>query len=141
MITLHVAQLLEDNGYGKVALVGNETGDNLIFVEKLPVGKDGISLMSRGDALSRSQRTSQTFDIYVRGEDDVEGYKRLEAILEFFLKECYPSCTLPEVPDYSDTQYTKSVIMPTFNITNVGKNEADRIVYLASAQVIYRKEP
>lgn len=140
MITLHVGKLLEDNGYGTLALKGDEAGDNLIFIEKLPLAKEGISLMSRGDPIVRGQRISQTFDIYSRGTDDVEGYQRLEAVMEFFLKECYPSCTLPVVPDYSDQQYTRSVIMPTFNITNVGFNEEDRVIYLASAQVIYTKE-
>lgn len=140
MITLHVGQLLKDKGYGELALEGDETGENLIFIEKLPIGKTGIALMSRGDPIARGQRISQSFDIYSRGTDDVEGHQRLEAVLDFFLKECYPVCTLPKVPDYSEEVYTKSVIMPTFNIQNVGVDGADRVIYLASAQVIYRKE-
>lgn len=140
MITLHILKLLEDNGYGTLALTGEEVSDNLLFFEKLPVGKEGVWIMSRGDAIVRGQTLSQSFDIYARGSNDIDGAKRLEAILEFFANECYPVCDLPEVPDYSETQYKNSIIVPTFNISTVGVDGTDRVIYLASAQVTYKKE-
>jgi len=140
MITLHILKLLEDNGFGTLSLTGKESGENLLWFEKLPLGKDGVYIMSRGDAMTRGQMTTQAFDLYARGSNDLDGAKRLEAILEFFAKECYPVCDLPLVRKYSETVYKNSIIVPTFNISNVGVDSADRVIYLASAQVIYKKE-
>lgn len=139
MITLHIAKLLADKGYGTLALTGSETGSKLIFFEKLPLGKTGVYIMSRGDTLARGQRTSQSFDIYARGTNDIDGAKRLEDILTFFSEDCYPSCDLPIVTGYSTTQYKNSVIIPTSNIQNVGVDGTDRVIYVVSAQVIYNK--
>ena len=139
MITLHIGKLLEDNNLGKLVLTGSETGE-LIFFEKLPVNKNGVFIMSRGEALNRGQRTAQSFDIYARGSNDINGAKRLENILEFFTKDCYPSCTLPLVSGYSTNKYTKTIIMPTSNITNVGVDASDRVIYVCSAIIYYNKE-
>ena len=139
MITLHIAKLLEENGYGTLALTGSETGNNLIFFEKLPIGKNGIFLMSNGNTLSRNQRKALNFDIYARGSNDVNGAKRLEDILKFFEKECYPTCSLPTVPGYSENQYTNCTIVPTLNISNVGLDASDRVIYLASATITYKE--
>lgn len=140
MITLNVLKLLEDNGYGKLVLIGNETGENLLFHEKLPLGKEGVYIMSRGDTITRGQMTTQSFDLYARGSNDLEGAQRLEAILEFFAQSCYPVCDLPKVTGYSEEEYKNSIIVPTFNISNVGVDSTDRVIFLASAQVIYKKE-
>lgn len=140
MITLHILKLLEDNGYGTIALTGNETADDLLWFEKLPVGKEGVFIMSRGTSLSRGQRATQSFDLYARGSNDIDGMQRLEDILNFFAEECYPVCDLPTVPSYSDNQYTNTVIVPTSNIENVGLDDTDRVIYTVSAQVTYQKE-
>lgn len=138
MITLHIAKLLENNNLGTLALTGNETG-RLIFFEKLPLGKTGVYIMSRGDGLARGQRTSQSFDIYARGNNDLDGAQRLEDILTFFTEQCYPSCELPTVPGYSTNVYKNTVIVPTTNIQNVGVDSTDRVIYMVAANVIYNK--
>jgi len=140
MITLHIAKLLQNNGFGTLALTGSETGNNLIYWEKLPLGKTGVYIMSNGDALSRGRRMSQTFNIYARGVNDIDGAKRLKAILSFFNKECYPSCDLPIVAGYSEDTYSKTIILPTSNISNVGLDNTDRIIYSITAQIIYKEE-
>ena len=139
MISLHIAKLLEDNGYGTLALTGNETVSNLIYFEKLPVGKTGVFIMSNGNSLSRAVRRQQSFDLYARGTNDLDGAKRLKDILRFFGQR-YEVCELPIVPGYSDEKYTNIVIEPTFNITNVGLDASDRVIYSASATITYNEE-
>lgn len=138
MISLHIAKLLEDNGYGTLALTGEETG-NLIFFEKLPIAKTGVFIMSNGDSLSRGTRRSQSFDLFARGLNDIDGAKSLTDILRFFGQR-YEVCELPVVPGYSEDKYTKIVIEPTFNITNVGLDATDRVIYSASATITYNEE-
>jgi hypothetical protein len=140
MITLHVLKLLEDNGYGTLMLTGDESNENSLWFEKLPLKKTGVYIMSRGDPIARGSRISQTFDLYARGTNDVDGAQRLEAILDFFTKECYPSCLLPAVPGYSEKEYKNTIIVPSFNVNNVGVDATDRVIYQASAQIIYNKE-
>lgn len=140
MITLHVLKLLENEGFGTIALQGNETGDTLLFLEKLPVGKEGIYIMSRGASLDRGQRKSLNFDLFARGANDMEGYQKLEEILHFFSNECYPVCQLPIVEGYSQNQYKNAAIIPIGNIENVGVDETDRVIYTMTAQIIYQKE-
>lgn len=139
MITLHICQLLEDAGFGTLALTGSETGD-LLFFEKLPTGAAGIYVMSRGSSLGRGLRTTQSFDIYERGYNDIDGATRLKNILNFFTQECYPICDLPIVPGYSEAQYKNCVIVPTSSIDNVGLDETDRVIYVVSATVTYQEE-
>ena len=136
MITLNILQLLSDNGFGDIALIGNEP-DAVLFHEKLPLDNDGVYIVSRGAPLARGQRRTQAFDIYVRGEDDFAGAETAEEIMEFFRTQCYPSCTLPVVPSLSTKQYKKTTIVPTTNVQNVGQDGTDRVIYVVSAEVRY----
>ena len=134
MVTLHILKLLEDNGFGTLALTGAEANASLFF-EKLPIQENGIFIMSRGAPLSKGQRTTQSFDLYSRGENDVVGMQVLEEILAFF--KANAMCTLPSVPGYSDKEYVNVSITPTGNIQNVGIDDTDRVIYLISAEVRY----
>lgn len=139
MITLHVLKLLAENGFGTLMLTGNESGDDRLYFEKLPVGKVGIYSMSNGSPVIRGSRRTQSFDLYARGKSDIDGAKRLESILDFFANECYPSCELPAIPGYSDESYKRVIIVPTSEIANVGVDSTDRVIWQVSAQVIYNK--
>jgi len=146
MITLNILKLLENNGFGTLMLTGTETGQNKLWHEKLPVKEFGVYIMSRGDPIVRGGLITQSFDLYARERNDLDGANRLEAILDFFGKECYPVCALPAVPkpdesgEFYSPAYKTSTIVPTFNINNVGVDSTDRVIYLASAQVTYKKE-
>jgi len=140
MITPHIGKLLEDNGYGTLVLTGSETGNPLIYSEKLPIGKNGIYLMSRGTPRGRNLRLSQSFDIYARGRNDLEGGDWLESILQFFDKQCYPACELPAITGYSERIYKNSIIVSTSSVENVGVDDTDRVIYVVSAQITYNKE-
>lgn len=135
MITLHLAQYLADNGFGTVALTGSEAGE-LIHFEKLPLDKTGLFIMSNPTSLTRGQRTSQSFDIWARGANDLAGGQKLEEVLNFFLKE-YGTCELPTVPGYSSKRYTDCVITPTSNVANMGVDGTDRVIYSITATIIY----
>jgi hypothetical protein len=139
MITLHILKLLADNGFGTLMLTGNESGNNKLYFEKLPVGKNGVYSISNGDPIIRGQRATQSFDLLARGANDIDGAKRLEEILNFFATECYPSCDLPIIPGYSENIYKKTIIVPTSRISNVGVDATDRVIWQVSAQVIYNK--
>lgn len=141
MITLHIAKLLADNGFGTLVLTGTETGSNLLYFEKLPIGKNGVFIVSRGAPLSRGQRTVQAFDLYARGSNDIDGAKRLNDILKFFSRDFGINlvCDLPIVTGYSTNKYSNVIIEPTQNISNVGQDNADRVIYLASAKITYKE--
>ena len=132
MITLHILQLLQDNGFGVI--------DTDLFFEKLTLDKKGLYITSRGSSMSRGTRQAQAFDIYARGANDVDGAKKLEQVIEF-LKEAYADvCTLPIVPSISLTRYTNCSIQPTSNIESAGLDANNRIIYVISGQINYNKE-
>lgn len=134
MVSLHIAKLLDDEGFG--------TLDTDIFWEEIPIdgsGKpvDGIWVIARGAPLDRFNTTTQPFDIYSRYSTKFEGSKKLEAILEY-IKEAYDEvCELPTVPPYSLTIYDDVRLRPVSGIENVGSDNQDKIVRLISAEVQY----
>ena len=136
MISLHLAQYLADNGFGRVALTGSETGNDLIYFEKLPLGKTGLYIMSNPTPLIREQRMQQSVDIYARGRNDLEGAIRLKDIVKF-LRDEYGTCDLPVVPGYSEEQYRDCVFTPEQSISNQGLDATDRVIYSVSVNITY----
>jgi hypothetical protein len=133
MITLHLLQLLKDNGFGTAI-------DEDLFFEKLPLGKNGIAIFSRGGESAYGRRTSaQRFDLYSRGDSDLSGYNNLENIKTFFQDSYAELCTLPSVPSMSNRQYQKARITVIDNVENVGLDENDRVIYRLGATIIYQK--
>lgn len=138
MVTLHILKWLEDNGFGTLDIDGSVKADGLYF-EKLTEGKTGVAIFSRGAPLGRGLRTSLAFDLYSRGTDDVEGLKKLENILSFMTDSFAEACTLPAVPDVSETIYNRVTVVPISNIENAGLDPNDRVIYTATAQVTYEQ--
>jgi len=137
MVTLHIAQLLEDEGFG--------TLDSTIFWEDMPLdanGKpiDGLWIVPRGAALSRFDYTTQSFDIYARDKNKVTSSRLLEDILEYLQTAYEEVCELPTVPDVSSTRYYDCRIQPTSAIENVGVDEQDKVVRVISGEIKYKKE-
>lgn len=136
MISLHIAQLLADEGFG--------TLDTDIFWEEMPIDptgnpKDGIWVVTRGAPLSRFNVTQQSFDIYARYANKLTGSQKLEAVLDR-LQEAYSDvCELPTVEPHSSTVYTNVRIRPTSGIENVGSDEQDKVVRVISGEVQYNK--
>lgn len=137
MITLHIAKLLANNGFG--------TLDQDIFWEDMPIDnkgnpKDGIWIVSRGAPVNRFQVEYQAFDIYCRSKNKLQGSQKLEDILEF-LQDAYDTvCELPTVPPHSLTQYIEVQINPTSGIENVGTDEQDKVVRVISGEIKCKKE-
>lgn len=133
-VTLHIAKLLEQEGFG--------TLDTDIFWEEASVDskgkpKDGIWVVTRGSAVTRLQSGIQAFDIYARYANKLTTNTKLEGILKY-LQESYGTvCTLPLVPPYSDVLYTQAVIQPVSSIENVGADEQDKIVKVISGEIRY----
>lgn len=137
MITLHIAKLLEDEGFG--------TLEQDIFWDDMPVnaaGKpvDGIWIVTRGAPLTRFDITTQDFDIFSRYANKITGAQILEDILGF-LKNAYGQvCELPEVPPYSYTRYYDVMLTPTSGIENVGIDQQNKVVRVISGEIKYKKE-
>ena len=136
MISLHLAQYLADNGFGRVALTGSETGNDLIYFEKLPLGKTGLYIMSNPTPLTREQRMQQSVDIYARGRNDLEGAVKLNQVVKF-LRDEYGTCNLPVVPGYSEETYKDCVFTPEQSISNQGLDATDRVIYSVSVNITY----
>ena len=134
MVTLHILQLLEDEGFGTI--------DTDLFWEDIPVDsngdpKNGVWIVPRGSTLSRFQTTIQAFDIYSRYANKITGSKKLEAILQY-IKDAYDEvCELPTVPPYSTTLYNEVRLRPVSGIENVGTDEQDKVVRVISAEIQY----
>jgi hypothetical protein len=140
MISLHIAKLLSDNGFGVLALTGNEA-DAEIFWEEIPVdskgvSKDGLWVVTRGLPINRFTSV-QAVDIYSRYANKLSGSRKLEDVINF-LKEAYAEvCVLPIIEGYSETLY-QAVIEPSSSIENVGSDAQDKVVRVVSAQVNYK---
>lgn len=132
MITLHLLQHLEDNGFGNI----NQT----LLWEKLPLNTNGIAIFSRGGETFRSGRAVQQFDLYSRGSSDIQGAQDLEKIWIFFTETKH--CDLPKVTSgscLSDKQYQNCVIEAQSALENLGLDRGDRVLFRWSYQINYNK--
>lgn len=137
MITLRILKLLEQQGHGTIDIDGTRKTGGLYF-EKMPQGKTGVAIFSRGAEMGHGMRYSQAFDLYSRGKNDVEGYMVLEQIVDT-LSQSYTSCVLPVVAGIDETEYDHVSIVMLSNIENAGQDENDRVLYSVTAQVTYSK--
>lgn len=133
MITLHILQLLEDNGFGTI-----DAKVNGLYWEELPLDGIGVAIFSRGATIGRGSRNIQAFDLYARGSSNLKGADTLEKIKEY-IDNNYVTCTLPVTPK-STKQYTRVTLEITGNIENLGLDEQDRLIFRISGEAIYDKE-
>lgn len=137
MITLHIAKLLADEGFG--------TLDTDIFWEDAPLDsngnpKDGVWIVPRGAEVNRFTIHTQQFDIYSRNKNKVTGSKKLEDILNYLQTAFEEVCELPTVPPHSLTRYYDVTITPVSSIENVGTDDQKKVVRVISGQVTFKKE-
>lgn len=136
MITLHLLQLLDDNGFGTI--------DEDLFWEEAPLDgqenpEEGVWIVTRGSSVNRFGVHLQAFDIYSRYANKLTGAQKLEAILEYLRQAYGEVCTLPTVDPYSDNEYTNVRIRPTSSVENVGTDENNKIVRVISGEVQYER--
>lgn len=137
MITLHIAKLLANEGFG--------TLETDIFWEDAPLDSrgnpiDGIWVVPRGPAVNRFTVHTQGFDIYARSKNKVTSSKKLEDILDYLQDAFAEVCELPLVPPHSYTRYYDVVIMPVTGIENVGTDEQEKVVRVISGEIKFKKE-
>lgn len=130
MVTLHILQLLADNGFGAIS-----GANRTLFYEKLPLDKKGVAIFSRGTPLSRGSRDAQSFDLYSRGESDLLGADKLEKIKEWFDNN-FTLCDLP-LTAKSNKLYKNATIEVISNVENLGLDENDRVIFRLAAVVNY----
>ena len=135
MITLRILKYLEQEGFGTVDITGTVKTNGLYF-EKMPQGKTGVAIFSRGAEMGKGIRYSQAFDLYSRGVNDVEGYKKLSKIVDL-LTQSLTVCSLPSIVGVEVNNYENVSIVMISNIENAGTDENDRVVYSVTAQVTY----
>lgn len=131
MITLSLLKFIEYNGLGVI--------DQDLFWQKLTLDKVGIYIADIGQTKERGGRNVVQFELYSRGENDVDGYKRLQAILDL-LNNNYVACALPSVQDGSKTiteGFSNVTIMPPSSISNYGLDSQGRIIYSATGTLYY----
>lgn len=129
MITLSLLQYLEDNGFGVV--------DENLFWQKLSLNKKGVFITSIGQATDRGRRKVQSYQLFSRGENDVQGYEQLKRVADF-LNESYDTCILPRCPLVSSsTEFQNITIMPVSSITNNGEDTNGTIIWSLSGNIIY----
>ena len=131
MITLSLLKFIENNGLGVI--------EQNLFWQKLTLDKVGIYIADIGQTKERGGRNVVQFELYSRGSDDVDGYKRLQAILDL-LNNNYVVCNLPSVQNGSQTiteGFSNVTIMPPSSISNYGLDSQGRIIYSATGTLYY----
>lgn len=131
MITLSLLKFIENNGLGVI--------DIDLFWQKLTLDKVGIYIADIGQTKERGGRNIVQFELYSRGDNDVDGYKRLQAILDL-LNNNYVVCNLPSVQNGSQViteGFSNVTIMPPSSISNYGLDSQGRIIYSATGTLYY----
>lgn len=131
MITLSLLKFIENNGLGVI--------DQDLFWQKLTLDKVGIYIADIGQTKERGGRNIVQFELYSRGDNDVDGYKRLQAILDL-LNNNYVVCNLPSVLNGSQViteGFSNVTIMPPSSISNYGLDSQGRIIYSATGTLYY----
>lgn len=131
MITLSLLKFIENNGLGVI--------DQDLFWQKLTLDKVGIYIADIGQTKERGGRNVVQFELYSRGNNDVDGYKRLQAVLDL-LNNNYVACALPSVQNGSKTiteGFSNVTIMPPSSISNYGLDSQGRIIYSATGTLYY----
>lgn len=131
MITLSLLKFIENNGLGVI--------DQNLFWQKLTLDKIGIYISDIGQTKERGGRNIVQFELYSRGNSDVDGYKRLQAVLDL-LNNNYVACALPSVTHGSQTiteGFSNVTIMPPSSISNYGLDSQGRIIYSATGTLYY----
>lgn len=131
MITLSLLKFIENNGLGVI--------DQNLFWQKLTLDKVGIYIADIGQTKERGGRNIVQFELYSRGNSDVDGYKRLQAVLDL-LNNNYVVCALPSVQSGSQTiteGFSNVTIMPPSSISNYGLDSQGRIIYSATGTLYY----
>lgn len=130
MITLSLLQYLSDNGFGTI--------DQNLFWQKLPLSKKGIFVLDIGQAQDRGMRRTQRYELYSRGNNDIEGYENLVQIINFLNDHYGQACTLPKASVYAgSTAYENVTIMPLSTPTNVGEDANGRIIWSTTGELKY----
>lgn len=131
MITLSLLKFIENNGLGVI--------DQNLFWQKLTLDKVGLYIADIGQTKERGGRNVVQFELYSRGSNDVDGYKRLQAVLDL-LNNNYVVCALPSVQSGSQTiteGFSNVTIMPPSSISNYGLDSQGRIIYSATGTLYY----
>lgn len=129
MITLSLLKLLEDNNLGRI--------DEDLFWQKLGLSKIGVYIVSIGQSRSKTGRRVQKYELYARGNSDLDGLKRLERIVAFLNSSFGELCTLPSVPEFNVDKYQNVTIMPLSTPTSMGVDKNDRLIWAVTGEIRY----
>lgn len=134
MITLHILELLKQEGFGTAI-------DTDLHWERLPLDGYGVTIFSRGgeQAYGRNHIT-QRFDLYARFADGLVAYDKLDKI-RMYLSESYGElCELPTITGKSNRVYKNVRFTVLDNIENIGTDESDKLIFRLAGQIIYERE-
>lgn len=130
MITLSLLQYLSDNGFGTI--------DQNLFWQKLSLNKKGVFVLDIGQPQDRGMRRTQRYELYSRGNNDIEGYENLVQIIDFLNDHYGQACTLPKASVYAGSKaYENVTIMPLSTPTNAGEDANGRIIWSTTGELKY----
>lgn len=133
MITLSFLKLLENEGFGTI--------DVDLFFQKLTLDKKGVYITDIADTTPRHGRDSQSYELLVRGNNDVDGYQMLKAIRKFLVTEYQNICELPavELPTGTTEAYYNIELLKPSTITSFGLDAQNRVIYSMTGTIIYKE--
>lgn len=128
MITLSLLKQLETAGLGEI--------DTNLFWGKLPLEQTGIAIIDIGGDRERELRPSTVFELYSRGDNDVDGFRQLEGVVAY-LQSLYTICMLPAVPPVSNKEYHGVSVVISSQIVNSGEDINGRIIWSVTGRIYY----
>lgn len=126
VFTLSLLQYLADNGFGSI--------DTDLFWQKLTLDRKGVYISDIGGDQSRGVRDTQSFELYARGADDLDGYQTLNSISKFLSNTLGGTISLPLVPTYTTEGFDCVSITAISSPSNAGVDDQGRMIYAITGQ-------
>lgn len=126
VFSLSLLQYLSDNGFGTI--------DVDLLWQKSSLDREGVYISDIGDNQSRGSRPTQSFEIYSRGKNDLEGQQKLNNISEFLYKSLGGVINLPAVTGYTEDGFDCIEITSISKPTNVGQDNQGRVIFAITGQ-------
>ncbi len=133
MILLSLLQHFENEGLGTI--------DDDLCWGKMGLDHDGIYIAELGGSQNRGTRRNMSYQIFSRGANDVQAYKRLETIRQLLVEAYGEVCELPAVVDQDGVEISEGfnnvLIATPSTISNDGLDAQGRTMYSIIGTIYY----
>lgn len=127
---------MSDDGFGTV---NQDLQMGVIPLNTQREPRNGIAVISRGSAVTRTQIEIQAVDFYVRNTNPLKASQTAQEILEYLKESFADICELPPLTGYTTDSYRNVTIIPTSSVEFVGVDDNGGHSFVVSGEVRYEK--